>query len=183
LTADLGASRQDAERQRKLAAQAAEALRTAQANAGTTGAVQASAVTTPPAGISAADARAYAEFQALVASYLAYTKQEDANLSQYGQRKALMLSIGGRDSMLASMGRFFDGLLGRVKRYEVQSTLDGIDTGRKAALDDVISLMTNLANQKSVDAQKSFLDGRLASEKDPRMKSVIGALAKFLTSR
>jgi hypothetical protein len=137
----------------------------------------------PPAGVSAADARAFAEFQALVASYLAYTRQEDSNLAQYGQRKALMLSIGNRDSMLASLGKFFDGLLGRVKRYEAQSSLDGIDTGRKAALDDVIALMTSLANQKSVDAQKSFLDARLAAEKDPRMKNLVGALAKFITSR
>ncbi|HTZ50500.1 MAG TPA: hypothetical protein VMF68_02520, partial [Spirochaetia bacterium] len=72
---------------------------------------------------------------------------------------------------------------GRVKRYEVQSSLDGIDTGRKAALDDVISLMTGLANQKGVDAQKTFLDSRLSAEKDPRMKNVIGSLAKFLTGR
>ena len=183
LAAELSSTRQDAERQRLLAAQAAEALRNAQAAGGG----QPASARTAPAGtgpeIAPADARAFAEFQSLVASYLAYTKQEDANLARYGQRKALMLSIGGRDGVLASMGKFFDGLLGRVKRYEAQSATDGIDTGRKAALDDVISLMTNLANQKTVDAQRSFLDARLAAEKDPRMKSVIGALARFMTSR
>jgi tetratricopeptide (TPR) repeat protein len=188
LAADLGATRQDAERQRLLAAQAAEALKNAQASAavgGQAGSRTTAAGTAPGAtgGISEADARAFSEFQGLVAGYLAYTRQEDANLAQYGPRKALMLSIGGRDSVLASMGKFFDGLLGRVKRYEAQSTTDGIDTGRKAALDDVISLMTNLANQKTVDAQRSFLDARLSAEKDPRMKSLIGALARFMTSR
>jgi len=133
--------------------------------------------------VSAADARAFSEFQALVASYVAYAKQEDANLAQYGPQKALMLSIGARDSVLASMNRFFDGILGRVKRYEQQSTEDGIDTGRKAALDDVTSLMAGVANQGSVDAQKGFLQTRLAAEKDPRMKNVITALSRFLTSR
>ena len=81
------------------------------------------------------------------------------------------------------MNQGFDGILGRVKRYEQQSSTDGIDTGRKAALDEVTSLMTALANQKTVDAQKSFLDQRLAAEKDSRMKSVIGALSKFVTSK
>ena len=186
LTSDLAASRQDAQQQRLLAAQAADALKSAQASANGTSATPASASTagsTLPAGVSPSDAQAFAEFQALVASYVAYTKQEDAALAKYGQRKALMLSIGGRDSVLAGLSRAFDGLLGRVKRYEVQSSLDGIDTGRKAALDDVISLMTGLANQKGVDAQKTFLDSRLSAEKDPRMKNVIGSLAKFLTGR
>jgi tetratricopeptide (TPR) repeat protein len=184
LASDLGATRQDADRQRLLASQAQDALRAAQA-AGGAGAQNASVSTplAPIAGVSEADARAYTEFQALVASYLAYTRQEDTALGQFGQRKALMLSIGARDSVLASMGRFFNGILGRVKRYELQSSADGIDTGRKAALDDVISLMTGVANQASVDAQKSFLEARLAAEKDPRMKNVIGALAKFLTNR
>jgi len=187
LTGDLNASRQDADQQRQLAAQAAAALKTAQAgtSSGTsvTPATVSATGSTPPAGVSPSDARAFAEFQALVASYVAYTKQEDAALSQYGQRKALMLSIGERDNVLAGLSRVFDGLLGRVKRYEVQSSLDGMDSGRRAALDDVISLMTNLANQKGVDAQRSFLDARLAAEKDPRMKNVIGSLAKFLTGR
>ena len=186
LASDLAASRQDAQQQRLLAAQAADALKSAQANANGTATAPASASATgsaPPAGVSPSDARAFAEFQALVASYVAYTRQEDAALAKYGQRKALMLSIGGRDSVLAGLSKVFDGLLGRVKRYEVQSSLDGIDTGRKAALDDVISLMTGLANQKGVDAQKNFLDSRLAAEKDPRMKNLIGSLAKFLTGR
>jgi hypothetical protein len=174
LTSDLGASQQ-----------ALQALRGAQAagaqnlSATTPGAAPVSA----PPGVSEADVRAFTEFQAVVASYLSYSKQEDANLALYGPRKALMLSIGARDSVLASLNRFFDGILGRVKRYEQQSTEDGIDTGRKAALDDVISLMTGVANQGSVDAQKSFLQTRLAAEKDPRMKNVIGALSRFVTTR
>jgi hypothetical protein len=134
-------------------------------------------------GVSSADAKALAEFEGLVAGYIAYTRQEDANLGQYGQQKALMLSVGTRDSFIASLGRYFDGILGRVKRYEQQSSTDGIDTGRKGALDDVISLMTGLANQKSADAQKSFLDARLAAEKDPRMKNVLGYLQRIVTSR
>ena len=88
-----------------------------------------------------------------------------------------------RDSVLASMGKFFDGILGRVKRYELQSSTDGIDTGRKAAMDDVISLMTGLANQSGADAQKTYLDARLASEKDPRMKNVISALSRVVARR
>ncbi len=178
LTSDLNASQREAEALRS--AQSAAAAQNASASAFS--AAAAGSGTLPP-GITAADARAYAEFQGLVASYLAYTKQEDASLSKYGQQKALMLSIGARDSFLASMGKFFDGILGRVKRYELQSSTDGIDTGRKSALDDVISLMTGLANQGGADAQKSFLDARLAAEKDPRMKNVITALQKFLTSR
>ncbi|HET6450521.1 MAG TPA: hypothetical protein VFI08_04380 [Spirochaetia bacterium] len=170
LTSDLNASRQQVE---ALKNQPAAGTQTASAG-------------TPPAappGVSEADARAFAEFQGLVGTYLAYTKQEDANLAQYGPQKALMLSIGARDSVLASMNRFFDGILGRVKRYEQQSTVDGIDTGRKAAMDDVIALMTGVANQGNVDAQKSFLQTRLAAEKDPRMKSLITALSRFVTNR
>ena len=94
-----------------------------------------------------------------------------------------MLSVGTRDTFLASLGRTFDGILGRVKRYEVQSSTDGIDTGRKGALDDVLQLMTNLANQKTVDAQKTFLGARLSAEKDPRMKNVIESVLKVVGSR
>jgi len=177
LAADLKASRQDADRQRQLAAQAADALRSAQAGSG------GAAAATGTGGVSSADARALAEFESLVAGYIGYAKQEDANLGKYGPQKALMLTMGSRDSFLASLGRYFDGLLGRVKRYELQSATDGIDTGRKGALDDIISLMTGLANQKSVDAQKAFLDARLAAEKDPRMKRVLGYLQRVVTSR
>jgi hypothetical protein len=133
--------------------------------------------------VSSAEAKALTEFQDLVAGYIAYTKQEDANLLQYGPQKALMLSVGSRDTFMASLGRFFDGLLGRVKRYEQQSSTDGIDTGRKGAIDEVISLLTNLANQKTADAQKAFLDTRLAAEKDPRMKKLLGALTKVVTGK
>ena len=135
------------------------------------------------AGISNAEARALAEFEGLVAGYVAYTKQEDANLGKYGQQKALMLSEGSRNTFLASLSKSFDGLLGRMTRYENQSTVDGIDTGRKGALDAVISLMTGLANQKSVDAQKTFIADRLAAEKDPRMKGVLDYLQKIVTSK
>ncbi len=174
LAADLSASRKEADRQRQLAAQASDALQ---------GSTTAAAPTAGSAVTSPADARALAEFEKLVAGYVAYTRQEDANLKQFGQQKALMLSVGSRDTFLASLSRTFDGILGRVKRYEVQSSTDGIDTGRKGALDDVISLMTNLANQKTLDAQKSFLDARLSAEKDPRMKNVIGTVLKVVGSR
>jgi hypothetical protein len=59
----------------------------------------------------------------------------------------------------------------------------GIDTGRQGALDDVIDLMTGLASQKSPDQQKTFLDGRLAAEKDPKMKSVLGYLQRIVPVR
>jgi hypothetical protein len=177
LTADLGASRKEADRQRQLAAQASDALVSSQnSSSPSTG-------TPSAAALSPEDARALAEFQKLVAGYVAYTRQEDANLKQYGAQKALMLSVGSRDTFLASLGRTFDGILGRVKRYEVQSSTDGIDTGRKGALDDVLLLMTNLANQKTVDAQKTFLDTRLSAEKDPRMKSVISSVLKVVGNR
>ncbi len=180
LTADLNASRKEADRQRQLAADAL------QGSPGGSVAAAPSVGSAPSAGSTGAsgrDARALAEFEKLVAGYVAYTRQEDANLKQFGQQKALMLSVGSRDTFLATLGKTFDGILGRVKRYEVQSSTDGIDTGRKGALDDVISLMTNLANQKTVDAQKSFLDTRLSAEKDPRMKNVIGSVLKVVGSR
>jgi hypothetical protein len=178
LAADLTSSRQDAERQRQLAAQAPDALR-----GGQPGSAAAAPSTAGPASVSSGNAKALAEFEKLAAGYIAYTRLEDANLKQYGQQKALMLTVGSRDSFLASLGKVFDGILGRVKRYEAQSSTDGIDTGRKGALDDVAALMTSLANQKTVDAQKSFLDTRLAAERDPRMKSVIAAVLKVVSSR
>jgi hypothetical protein len=174
LAADLNSSRKEAERQRQLAVQAGAALQSAQVG---------SAASKGSPGASGEDAGALAEFQKLVDGYLAYTRQEDANLKQFGQQKALMLSVGSRDTFLASLGRTFEGILGRVKRYEVQSSTDGIDTGRKGALDDVVLLMTNLANQKTVDAQKSFLDTRLSAERDPRMKNVIGSVRKVVGGR
>jgi hypothetical protein len=180
LAADLNASRKEADRQRQLAAETGAALQGAQSGsvaATAAGSSTGSATTLP------GDARAIAEFQKLVDGYVAYTRQEDANLKQFGQQKALMLSVGSRDTFLASLGKTFDGILGRVKRYEVQSSTDGIDTGRKGALDDVILLMTNLANQRTADAQKSFLDARLSAEKDPRMKNVIGAVLKVVGGR
>jgi hypothetical protein len=186
LTADLGVARQETERQRQLAAQAAEDLKNAQAAAGVAGAAggggTAPAVQ-PAAGtgeMSSAEQRKLAEFESLAAAYIEYAKQEDANLTKYGQQKALMLSIGSRDGFLASMGKYFDGFLGRLKRYESQSSTDGIVTGRRAALDDVISLMTSLANQKTGDARKSFLDARLAGEKDAQMKKLLGYLQKTM---
>jgi hypothetical protein len=188
LAADLGTARQEAEHQRQLAAQAAEDLKNARAAstaAGTAAAAPVEAAAAPaaaaPAGeLSSADQKRLAELDGLVAAYLAYARQEDENLSKYGQQKALMLSIGGRDGFLASMGKYFDGFLGRLKRYEAQSSTDGITTGRRAALDDVISLMTGLANQMTVDARKSFLDARLAVEKDAKMKNLLGYLQKIL---
>jgi hypothetical protein len=185
LTADLSASRQETERQRQLAAQSAEDLKAAQAAAAraataaqTTQAAQAAPAAAPA--LSSAEQRRLQEFDNLVAAYVAYAKQEDANLAANGQQKALMLSIGTRDGFIASLGKYFDGLLGRLKRYESQSSLDGISSGRRAALDDVISVMTGLANQKSPDARRSFLDGRIAAEKDARMKSLLGALQKVV---
>ena len=173
LASELSAARVDAARQTALAAQSQSAL------AGNTAAAKA-----PPDPIaSGADQKKLQEFESLVASYVDYARKEDANLSRYDAQKALMLSLGTRDSFLASLGGFFDGLLGRVKRYEAQSSLAGIDTGRRGALDDVIEVMTGLANQKSPDLQKSFLDERLASEKDPKMKSVLGYLQRILPAR
>ena len=166
LTAELSAARDEVARQEALAAQSPNA---ASAPAGSR-----------PGG---ADQARVQEFERLVASYVDYAKKEDANLARYDAQKALMLSLGSRDSFLASLGTFFDGLLGRVKRYEAQSSIAGIDTGRRVALDDVIALMTSLANQKSPDQQRSFLDGRLASEKDERMKSVLGYLQRIVPQR
>jgi hypothetical protein len=184
------AQRQEAERQRKLAEQAAAGMAAGSgAGGGAAGAGAAAAgaavttagvSTTVPSG---AEDKKLAEFETLVAAYLAYAKQEDDNLAKYGQQKALMLSVGGRDGFLASLGKLFDGLLGRVKRYESQSATDGIDTGRKSALDDVIGLMTGLANQKTAETQKSFLEKRLAAEKDPRMKSLLGYLQRVVANR
>jgi DNA repair exonuclease SbcCD ATPase subunit len=180
LTADLNAARQEADRQRQLAAQTPDALKSAQA-AGSAGAAAGPAAGAG-SGQASADQKRLAEFEGLVAAYVAYAKQEDDNLGKHSQQKALMLSVGARDSFFASLGKFFDGFLGRVKRYESQSSTDGIDTGRRKALDDVISLMTGLANQKTADAQKSFLDARLASEKDPKMLSLLGYLQRIAAS-
>jgi hypothetical protein len=180
LTSELNAARDEAARQTALAAQAQAALAQAQ------GSQSGSSPTTPAAAdprLSAADLKKVQEFESLVASYLDYSKKEDANLARYDAQKALMLSLGSRDSFFASLGSFFDGLLGRVKRYEAQSSIAGIDTGRRGALDDVIGVMTGLANQKSPDQQKSFLDSRLAAEKDPKMKSVLGYLQRIVPAR
>jgi tetratricopeptide (TPR) repeat protein len=173
LTTELSAARDEAARQTALATQAQ--------------ATQAPKAGSSPAQadprLSAVDQKKLKEFQGLVASYVDYAKKEDANLARYDAQKALMLSLGSRDSFFASLGDFFDGLLGRVKRYEAQSSIAGIDTGRRGALDDVIELMTGLANQKSPDQQKRFLDNRLASEKDPKMKSVLGYLQRIVPAR
>jgi hypothetical protein len=177
LTSELSAARDEAARQAALAAQRAQAAQQSQAG----NATAAKPPSTSP--VSGADQKKLQEFENLVASYVDYARKEDANLSHYDAQKALMLSLGSRDSFLASLGGFFDGLLGRVKRYEAQSSMAGIDTGRRSALDDVIEVMTGLANQKSPDQQKSFLDDRLASEKDPKMKSVLGYLQRILPAR
>jgi hypothetical protein len=173
LTAELAAAREEAARE-------AAALAVQTSKSVPTGTTPAAADPRPPSG---ADQKKLQEFEKLVASYVDYARKEDANLSRYDAQKALMLSLGSRDGFLASLGGFFDGLLGRVKRYEAQSSMAGIETGRRSAMDDVIGVMTGLANQKSPDQQKSFLDNRLASENDPKMKSVLGYLQRVLTAR
>jgi hypothetical protein len=169
LSTDLSAAREEAARQAGLAA--AKALALPPTSPESTG--------NPATSME----RKVREFENLVASYLEYAAKEDANIAKYEEQKALMLSVGSRDSFLAMVSRFFDGLLVRVKRYDAQSSAAGIETGRKRALDDVIDVMTGLANQKSPDKQRSYLDSRMAAEKDLNMKNLLGYLQRILASR
>ena len=186
LTADLSSSRQETEKQRALAEQAASDLKNARAGATASTATSSQGAQTESA-LTAADQKKLADFDALATAYLAYAKQEDENLAKNTQQKGLMLSVGSRDSFLASLSKSFEGLLGRVQRYEAQIATDGVTTGsgagRKSALDDVMTLLTGLANQKTTDAQKQFLAARLAAEKDPKMKSLLGSLQSLVTNR
>jgi hypothetical protein len=182
LAADLTAARQEADRQRQLADRAAEALKTAQASIGA-GSTSTAAATTPAGtGLSKADEKSLQELNSLVAAYITYAKQEDINLVRYkdDQGKALFATGGSRLGFYTTMNKVFDGLLNRVNRYDAQLSTDGIATGRRSAIDELAALMTGLANQKSAEAQKTFLDARLAAEKDPRMKSLLVSLQKLV---
>jgi hypothetical protein len=173
LTADLNAAREEAARKAALAAQGQQQP-------------AAQAASTEASGLSAADQKRLDDLNALLLSYTRdYAAKEDANLGTYARdpQKALMLSVGSRDSFLASLSKMFDGLLGRVKRYEAQSAADGITTGRRGALDDVLAVMTGLANQKTPEGQKSYLDAKVTAEKDPKMKSVLGSLQKIVAGK
>ncbi len=184
LTADLTAARQEADRQRQLAERAAEALKTAQASVSSTGAAPAVA---PSAGtgFSSADEKNLAEFNSLVAAYVVYAKQEDDNLARFkdDQGKALFISGGSRLGFYSTLNKVFDGILDRVNRYDAQLSSDGIATGRRSAMDELASLLTGLANQKDADAQKAYLDARVAAVKDPRMKNLLQSLQKVIASK
>jgi hypothetical protein len=190
ITTDLTAARQEADRQRQLAERAAEALKSAQASIGagsaaaTTG-TSAAGAGAAAMGLSSADEKSLQEFNSLVAAYITYAKQEDDNLARYkdDQGKALFVSGGSRLGFYSTLNKVFDGILNRVNRYDAQLSIDGMETGRKSAMDELASLMTGLANQKNAAAQKTFLDARLAAEKDARMKSLLQTLQKVVASR
>jgi hypothetical protein len=178
LTSDLAAARQETDRQRTLAERAAEGAKSTQTAA-------APAQTAPAgaqgAGLSSADEKALQEFNALVAAYVTYAKQEDENLARYkdDQGKALFASGGNRLGFYAALNKTFDGFLNRANRYDAQLSTDGIATGRKRAMDELAALMTGLANQKTADARAAFLGARIATEKDARMKGLLAALQKI----
>jgi hypothetical protein len=181
LARDLRAAQQEAEQQAARADQAEAALKSGTSAAAAQTQTQAAGSATAQ---SAVEDKRLAEFDALVKSYLEYAAKEDANISANEQKKGLMLTVGTRNSFLASLGKFFDGILGRVQRYEIQSSVDGMETGRKGALDDVIAVMTGLANQKTPETQKSYLDGRIkAAEKDPKMQSLLGYLQQVVSKK
>ena len=77
----------------------------------------------------------------------------------------------------------FDAILNRVNRYDAQLSSDAMITGRRSAMDELATLLTGLANQQSAAAQKTYLDTRLAVEKDPRMKSLLDSLLKVVAGR
>jgi hypothetical protein len=189
LTAERNAARAEAARQSAEAARQAALAAQGQGQQGATQAAQSTqAANTGSAGsgLSAVDQKRLDDLNTLLLSYTRdYAQKEDANLGKYVQdpQKALMLSVGSRDGFLASLSKMFDGLLGRVKRYEAQAASDGITTGRRTALDDVLAVMTGLANQKTPEGQKSYLDAKVSAEKDPKMKSVLGSLQKIVAGK